>query len=103
MYWVSGLRSFYWQERHVHGPVPAGWASICPEAESGVAGSASLPAPTCGLSDLGLISRPRPRDQDRDKAWFCVPDRARVWEDREHTLSSICLSLTSTGFRKHLD
>lgn len=64
------MNSFHWQKQHEHGPAPACGASVCPGAESSVAGSASLPAPTRRLSDLGLISRPRPRDQDRDKAWL---------------------------------
>lgn len=99
----AGMSSFHGQKQHEHGPAPACGASVCPGAESSVAGSASLPAPTRRLSDLGLISRPRPRDQDRDKAWLCVQGRAGVWKDREHSLSSICLLLTSTGFKKHLD
>lgn len=97
------MRSFHWWEQHEHRPAPVGWASICPGAEPSVAGSAHLPAPTRRLSALGLISRPRPSDQGRDKAWLCVQGRAGVWKDREHSLSSIGLLLISTGFRKHLD
>lgn len=46
------MRSSHWREQQEHRPALAAWAN-CPGAESSVAGSANLPAPTPRPSDLG--------------------------------------------------